>query len=31
MSNKEINAYADWKTKNKGKRFYDYLKETNQL
>ena len=31
MSNKEINAYADWKTKNKGKRLYDYLKETNQL
>ncbi len=31
MSNEEINAYADWKTKNKGKRLYDYLKETNQL
>ena len=31
MSNKEINAYVDWKTKNKGKRLYDYLKETNQL
>ncbi|MHA2039161.1 MAG: hypothetical protein ACW98X_22270 [Promethearchaeota archaeon] len=31
MSNEEINAYTDWKTKNKGKRLYDYLQETNQL
>jgi hypothetical protein len=31
MSNEEINTYIDWKTKNKGKRLYDYLEETNKL
>jgi hypothetical protein len=31
MNPSEFSLYIEWKSKNKGKRVYDYLKETNQL
>jgi hypothetical protein len=31
MNPSDVSLYIEWKSKNKGKRLYDYLKETNKL